>query len=69
MSALGRPDEAQVAIFGAGRIGKIHAGNLAAQPGVKLKVVVDPDAAAAAALAAVELDQRLDHVGHLVGRE
>ena len=52
MSALGRPDEAQVAIFGAGRIGKIHAGNLAAQPGVKLKVVVDPDAAAAAALAA-----------------
>ena len=52
MSALGRPDDAQVAIFGAGRIGKIHAGNLAAQPGVKLKVVVDPDAAAAAALAA-----------------
>ncbi len=41
-----------VAIFGAGRIGKIHAGNLVRQPGVRLKLVVDPDAAAAAALAA-----------------
>lgn len=39
------------AIFGAGRIGKIHAGNLVRQPGVKLKYVVDPDAAAAKALA------------------
>lgn len=52
MSALGRPGDVQVAIFGAGRIGKIHAGNVAAQPGVRLKTVVDPDAAAAAALAA-----------------
>jgi myo-inositol 2-dehydrogenase / D-chiro-inositol 1-dehydrogenase len=42
----------EVAIFGAGRIGKIHAGNLVRQPGVRLKYVVDPDAAAAAALAA-----------------
>jgi myo-inositol 2-dehydrogenase / D-chiro-inositol 1-dehydrogenase len=41
-----------VAIFGAGRIGKIHAGNLARQPGVRLKYVVDPDAASARALAA-----------------
>ena len=41
-----------VAIFGAGRIGKIHAGNLVRQPGVKLKYVVDPDAAAAKSLAA-----------------
>jgi myo-inositol 2-dehydrogenase/D-chiro-inositol 1-dehydrogenase len=40
------------AIFGAGRIGRIHAGNLVQQPGVRLKYVVDPDAAAAAALAA-----------------
>jgi myo-inositol 2-dehydrogenase/D-chiro-inositol 1-dehydrogenase len=40
------------AIFGAGRIGKIHAANLVQQPGVRLKYVVDPDAAAAAALAA-----------------
>ena len=42
----------EVALFGAGRIGKIHGGNLVHQPGVKLKVVVDPDAAAAKALAA-----------------
>lgn len=42
----------EVAIFGAGRIGKIHAGNLARQPGVRLKHVVDPDRAEAAALAA-----------------
>lgn len=41
-----------VAIFGAGRIGKIHAGNLALQPGASLKYVVDPDAASAQALAA-----------------
>jgi myo-inositol 2-dehydrogenase/D-chiro-inositol 1-dehydrogenase len=39
------------AIFGAGRIGRIHAGNLARQPGVTLKYVVDPDRAAAEALA------------------
>ncbi len=40
-----------VALFGAGRIGKIHAGNLVRQPGVSLKYVVDVDANAAAALA------------------
>ncbi len=39
------------ALFGAGRIGKIHAGNLVRQPGVALRYVVDVDAAAAAALA------------------
>jgi myo-inositol 2-dehydrogenase/D-chiro-inositol 1-dehydrogenase len=31
----------KAALFGAGRIGKIHAANLAAQPGVSLKYVVD----------------------------
>jgi myo-inositol 2-dehydrogenase/D-chiro-inositol 1-dehydrogenase len=41
-----------VAIFGAGRIGKIHAGNIANQAGVRLKYVVDPDVKAAEALAA-----------------
>src|SRR2546425_12035576 len=41
-----------VALFGAGRIGKIHAGNLVRQPGVRLKYVVDVNAAAAAELAA-----------------
>ena len=40
-----------VALFGAGRIGAIHAGNIACQPGVRLKYVVDVDAAAAAKLA------------------
>ena len=41
----------EVAIFGAGRIGKIHTGNLVRQPDVKLKYVVDVDARAAGALA------------------
>jgi myo-inositol 2-dehydrogenase/D-chiro-inositol 1-dehydrogenase len=41
----------EVALFGAGRIGKIHAGNVVRQPGVKLRYVVDVDAAAAKALA------------------
>jgi myo-inositol 2-dehydrogenase / D-chiro-inositol 1-dehydrogenase len=40
-----------VAVFGAGRIGKIHAANLARQPGVRLKYVVDVNGQAAAALA------------------
>ena len=42
----------EVALFGAGRIGKIHAANLAAQPGVQFKYVVDVNQEAAAALAA-----------------
>ena len=42
----------EVAIFGAGRIGKIHAGNLVRQPGAKLKYVVDVNQAAASELAA-----------------
>ena len=41
----------EVALFGAGRIGKIHAANLAAQPGVQFKYVVDVHQEAAAALA------------------
>jgi myo-inositol 2-dehydrogenase / D-chiro-inositol 1-dehydrogenase len=40
-----------VALYGAGRIGKIHAGNLVRQPGVNLKYVVDVNAAAASDLA------------------
>jgi myo-inositol 2-dehydrogenase / D-chiro-inositol 1-dehydrogenase len=42
----------QVAVFGAGRIGKIHTANLMAQPGVHLKYVVDVHEASASALAA-----------------
>jgi myo-inositol 2-dehydrogenase/D-chiro-inositol 1-dehydrogenase len=40
-----------VALFGAGRIGKIHAGNLVRQPGVRLRYVIDVNDAAAQALA------------------
>ena len=40
-----------VAIFGAGRIGKIHAGNLVLQPGANLKYVSDINAQAAQELA------------------
>ncbi len=41
-----------VAVFGAGRIGRIHAGNVATLPGVRLKFVCDPVAASANELAA-----------------
>ena len=41
-----------VAILGAGRIGQIHASNLAALPGVNLKFVCDPMGDSAAQLAA-----------------
>ncbi len=42
----------EVALFGAGRIGSIHAGNLVRQPGVRLKYIADVNRAAAVALAA-----------------
>ena len=41
-----------VALFGAGRIGRIHAANLAGLPGVKLRFVCDPVGDSAAQLAA-----------------
>src|SRR5512140_779877 len=41
----------EVALFGAGRIGTIHAGNVAKLPGVRLSLVADPNAEAAQALA------------------
>ncbi|MEP7060839.1 MAG: inositol 2-dehydrogenase [Betaproteobacteria bacterium] len=40
-----------VALLGAGRIGRIHAGNLVRQPGVRLAAVADVDAKAAQAIA------------------
>jgi myo-inositol 2-dehydrogenase/D-chiro-inositol 1-dehydrogenase len=43
---------ARLALFGAGRIGQIHAANAAAQPGLTLAYVVDPVAEAAERLAA-----------------
>jgi myo-inositol 2-dehydrogenase/D-chiro-inositol 1-dehydrogenase len=42
----------EVAVIGAGRIGVIHAGNVARHPGAKLRYVVDVNAQAAVALAA-----------------
>ena len=43
----------EVALFGAGRIGKIHAANLARQPHAKLRYVVDVNQAAATEMAAL----------------
>ena len=40
-----------VAMFGAGRIGKIHAGNVIGLPDVRLRYVVDVDTTAAGTLA------------------
>ncbi len=42
----------EVAVFGAGRIGTIHAGNLAKSAGIRLAYVADPNAEAATTLAA-----------------
>ena len=42
----------EIAQFGAGRIGQIHAANIAAMPGVRLRYVVDVNAEAAQKLAA-----------------
>ena len=58
-----------VAVFGAGRIGRIHASNLAALPGVRLQYVCDAVPSAAAELAqqlgaqVAELDQVLADPG------
>lgn len=41
----------EVALFGAGRIGKIHAGNLVQQAGIRLKYVIDTHQPSAQALA------------------
>jgi myo-inositol 2-dehydrogenase/D-chiro-inositol 1-dehydrogenase len=41
----------KVALFGAGRIGRIHAANLAAMPGIELTAVSDPVPTSAAELA------------------
>jgi myo-inositol 2-dehydrogenase / D-chiro-inositol 1-dehydrogenase len=55
-----------VAVFGAGRIGKIHAANLAKQPGVRLKYVVDVNRDAAAALAS-QYDAQVTDVDGAIG--
>lgn len=43
----------RIGVFGAGRIGQMHARNAAEHPGVTLVYVVDPDAGKAAAVAAM----------------
>jgi myo-inositol 2-dehydrogenase / D-chiro-inositol 1-dehydrogenase len=47
------PDSAvlHIAVLGAGRIGRIHAGNIAAHPGARLAGIADPDTEAAGRLA------------------
>ncbi len=47
-----REDEMRFGIIGAGRIGKIHAGNVAAHRDCKVSYVADADAGVAASLAA-----------------
>ncbi len=42
----------EFAVFGAGRIGTVHAGNLQRHPGARVRYVIDVDAGAAADLAA-----------------
>src|SRR5260370_37138365 len=44
-------DRLNFCVFGAGRIGKLHARNLAAHPRARVKTIVDPIASAAADLA------------------
>jgi len=48
---MAKPKTFNVALFGAGRIGHIHAANVAAHPDCALKYVVDPVAGPAQALA------------------
>ena len=43
----------ETALFGAGRIGRIHAANLAAHPAARLKYVVDVNESAARELASL----------------
>ena len=43
------PNEIGVAVLGAGRMGRVHLGNIAAIPNARVVVVADPDPAAAEA--------------------
>ncbi|WP_306714487.1 inositol 2-dehydrogenase [Burkholderia dolosa] len=56
----------EFALFGAGRIGKIHAANLARHPGAKLKYVIDRHAPSADALAHAHGAQVAD-IEHALG--
>jgi myo-inositol 2-dehydrogenase/D-chiro-inositol 1-dehydrogenase len=50
----------EIAVVGAGRIGKIHAANVAAHPALKLRAVVDPFAPNAKAVAEAHGAQAVD---------
>jgi myo-inositol 2-dehydrogenase/D-chiro-inositol 1-dehydrogenase len=50
----------EIAVVGAGRIGKIHAANVVAHPALRLRAVVDPFAPNAAALADAHGAQAVD---------
>lgn len=54
----------KVALFGAGRIGRIHAANLAAMPGIELTAVSDPMADSAAELAQLH-GARVDSIDNI----
>ncbi|EGC99369.1 myo-inositol 2-dehydrogenase [Burkholderia sp. TJI49] len=56
----------EFALFGAGRIGRIHAANLARHPGAKLRYVVDRHAPSAEALAHTH-DARTADIEHALG--
>jgi myo-inositol 2-dehydrogenase/D-chiro-inositol 1-dehydrogenase len=55
-----------IALFGAGRIGQIHAGNLVRQPEAKLRYVVDINAAAASRLA-IQYDAQVASADQVFG--
>src|SRR4051812_35045413 len=50
-SARGRCPVLEVAVLGAGRIGRIHASNITAHPSARLAGIADADTAVAVALA------------------
>jgi len=54
----------KVALFGAGRIGRIHAANLAAMPGIELTAVNDPMVDSAAELAQLH-GSRVDSIDNI----
>jgi myo-inositol 2-dehydrogenase / D-chiro-inositol 1-dehydrogenase len=58
----------RVAVLGAGRIGKIHAANVASNPRARLAVVVDPIQAAAESLAAALGSEAATDADEVIGR-
>lgn len=63
------PDVITFCQFGAGRIGAIHAANIAAHPEARLRLVVDPDCTAAERLSARHNAEVGDQAGALADSE